>query len=150
MAFDIGGTVAYVKRLLEATDLFNEVLIGRLTSPTGEGPSATIYAESLRVVELTLNTAIELHTLKVRIYRARYSEGDDTRELEALTLVGQVIDLLYGKLALDGSPRNIDIGGQYGTPIEIVWVDQDEAQGTYHIADLSLPLIADNATALAL
>ena len=151
MAFALGTTMTYIQTLLTtAPKLFTNVYVGNAPEVPGEGPNAVIKVESVRVPEVTLNTPTEVHTVKVRIYRARYTQGEQAQELASITLVGNVTDRLYGALSLGGTPRNIDVAGQYGTPLEVSWMEATEAESEYHIADITLPLIADNATEMEL
>jgi hypothetical protein len=148
MTSQIATTVRYVRDLLKDAEprLFRYVAIGRLTEGPGEGPSATVFPERRGIAELTLTNPIEIHQLKVRIFRAKYTSGDETREIESLDLVDAVADYLYENFTLDGGIRNIDLGGEHSGGFEIAWMDTDEGETTYHLADITLPLIVDSAT----
>jgi hypothetical protein len=149
MAWDVATTARLVQTHLEDSNLFFSVDIERPGQPRGEGPSATIEIVGMRVAETTLTYPIELHTLRVRLWRAMNTAGAEAVELERATLTSQVLDLFYGDFALGGNIRNVDVGGQYGEPLAASFVDEtlDDSNARYHIADITLPLIVDGATA---
>jgi len=145
MAFDITLTAQALQTHLQGSDLFASVDIGRPNSPVGDGPSARITIDSMRVVDTVLNAAIELHVLKVKIYLGAYSFGEQSRELQASTLTSEVLDLLYEDFTLGGRVRNVDIGGQYGS-IEVDFVDEETTDQPTHVADITVPIIVDSST----
>lgn len=128
--------------------LFYEVEIARPITPVGEGPVASIHVDAMRVVEVTLSTAIELHTLRIRIYQAAHTQALETRETEAARLVNEVMDLLYEDFTLGGRARNVDVAGQYGAGLSATFGPDDIDGAPYHVADIVLPIIVDSATAL--
>lgn len=148
MAFDIAATCRAIQTHLVDSELFFKADISRPIHPVGVGPTATIQGESMRVVAVT-TTAIELHVVKVRIWRARDSSGEEVRELEAMELTTQVLDLFYGDITLGAGIRNVDIAGEYGDGIVVSFEDDDIETAPYHVADITLPLVVDSATVLA-
>lgn len=155
MSFDIEASARVVQealRALEAADgeaVFFSVEIATPEHPVGVGPSATIAGESMKVVSLTLTNAIELHVLKVTLWRAQNSIGEEARELEAMRIASQVMDLFYGDFQLGGNIRAIDVGGIHSGGLEVSFEPREIENAPYHIADITLPLIVDSATALA-
>ena len=148
MAFDIEATARVVQDALKDSRLFFSVEIARPGQPVGEGPSATISGESMRVVSTTLTNAIELHTLKVTLWRAMNTAGEEARELEAMTLASQVMDLFYEDFQLGGNIRAVDVGGIHSGGLEVDFTERNIDAAPYHIADITLPLIVDSATAM--
>jgi len=146
--FDITDTARVVQNALKDSHLFFSVEIARPGQPVGEGPSATICGESMRVVSLTLTNAIELHTLKVTLWRAMNTAGEEARELEAMTLASQVMDLLYTDFQLGGNIRAVDVGGINSGGLEVSFEDRNIEAAPYHIVDITLPLIVDSTTAM--
>jgi hypothetical protein len=149
VAFNIRSTIAVIKDALVDSGLFFSVEIARPGHPVGEGPSATIHGESMRVVGTTLTNPIEVHVLKVRIWRAMNTLGDQERELEAMTLTSQVLDLLYGDFTLGAGIRAVDVAGIHGDTLAASFTDDNIETAQYHIADITVPLIVDSATAFA-
>ena len=153
MAFDIDTTAKLVQTNLKALKdssnrpLFFSVEIARPGQPVGEGPSATIHGESVRVVETTLTNPIELHTLHVVLWRAMNTSGEQARELEAMTLAGTVMDYIYGDFTLGAGVRAVDVGGIYGSGFEASFEPGNIEAAEYHVADITVPLIVDSSTA---
>ena len=148
MSFDAAATMNAVKaHLTDASpELFFAVEIARPVTPVGEGPTASIHVESMSVVETTLVRAIELHLLKVRVYQAAHTQALETRETEAARIVSEVMDLLYEDFTLGGRVRNVDVAGQYGTPLGATFGPDEIGEAEYHVADITLPIIVDSAT----
>lgn len=152
MAFNVTATMRAVEtHLKEAEDadgnrILKTVSIRRTRNALPTGPSAAISVESARVVEATLQTAIELHQLRVRLFRASNIRAEETIVTNSADLVSQVFDLFYEDLTLGGRVRNIDVAGQYGAGLEVRWDDEVIAETDYYVADILLPLIVDSET----
>ena len=156
MAFDIAASAVVVQDALRAMttdgrDTFASVEIERPGIPRGEGPSATIQFNGMRVVGTTLTNPIEVHNLTVRLWRAQNTAGGQSKELEATQITSQVLDMLYGDFTLGAGIRAVDVAGIYGDSIEARFEDEDiptaGGNASYHIADITVPLIVDSATA---
>lgn len=146
MAFDITDTAEVVRLHLEGSELFWRADIAYPTSPPPEGPYAAVYPESMRVVGTTLTNPMELHTLKIRLYRAPYTLDDSERVLESARIASQVAALLYADFTLGAGIRNIDLG-QYSSGLSVEFTDEETANTPYHVADITLPLVVDPDTA---
>jgi hypothetical protein len=152
MSFDVTATMRAVETHLKDAEnadgnaLFKGVSIRRTRSALPTGPSAAISVESARVVETTLTNAIELHQLRVRLFRASNIRSEETTVTQSADLVSQVFDLFYGDITLGGRVRNIDVGGQYSSGLEVRWDEEMVAETDYYVADISLPLIVDSET----
>jgi hypothetical protein len=149
MAFDITATCESLKAAIEGTALFSGADITDPTRPTEEGPYAAIYPLSMSTVSTVLNAAIELHVIKVKLFYNPWAENEQERVLKAARLASQVADLFYGDFTIGGSVRNIDIGGQYSSGIEVDFTEVDTRESDAHVADITLPIIVDSATVFA-
>lgn len=148
MAFDIDATCVAVQAwLVDSSIEFQDVSIRHPETVVAAGPVACIYPQSMRVVETTLTNPIELHVIKLNLYRAKFTVDDEERVLEAPRLASQVADLVYEDFTLGGRVRNVDIGGQYGEGFSVEFTDEDIQETTYHTAVITLPLIVDSGTA---
>lgn len=148
--FDSTATMEALRDALRlaSPELFFAVEIARPVTPVGEGPTASIHVEQLRVAETTLVTTIELHVLHIRIYQSAHTSALETRETEAARLVNEVMDILYEDFTLGGRVRNIDVAGQYGTPLGAVFGPDEIEAAPYHVADITIPIIVDSTTLL--
>lgn len=155
MAFDFATVLETVRNHLEgATDangqpLFATALIGEPNGPEPAGASARVTVRSAEVVSTTLTHAIELHTLNVRLYRGEYVSDEQVREVDTAVFVSRVMDLFYGDFTLGAGIRNIDIGGQHSSGLSVEFTTDETREATYHVADITLPLIVDSATTFA-
>lgn len=146
MAFDISATAEVVRLHLEASELFWRAEIAYPTSPPPEGPYAAVYPISMQVVGTTLTNPIELHTLRIQLYRAPYTLDDSERVLESARIASQVAALLYADFTLGANARNIDLG-QYSSGVNVEFTDEDTANTPYHVANITLPIVIDPDTA---
>ena len=146
-AFDITSTARAIQTHLQGSGLFYSVDIGRPSQPPGEGPSATIHGDSYRVLHVTSHP-VEQHVLKVRIYRAQHTLGDESKELEAMTVTGSVMALFFGDFTLGANIRNVDVAGEFGVELSAQFTDDDVAGASYHITEITIPLVVDNTTVL--
>lgn len=153
MAYDITTAANTLKAALEAlTDgngdaLFYEVLVGTGHTQPGEGPSARITFGPMQVAETTLTHPIELHDIIVQVFLQSYSFDEDDRALKASALAAEVASSVYADFTLGGTCRNVDIGGQYSSGVEVDIVDEDVSEAAYHVANITIPIIVDNTTA---
>lgn len=148
MAFNITATAQALQTHLKDSRLFSDVEIGTPNSPPGEGPVARIAFTSMFVAETTLTTAIEVHVLEVAVYLGSYVYGEQSRELQSSILVSNVMDYLYEDFTLGGAVRNVDVGGQYGTGLEVEFEDEEIVEQSARVARISVPVIVDSATSL--
>ena len=147
--FDIASTCRAVQAHLRDSDLFASVEIERPLEPPGEGPSATIHCESMRVAETTLQSAIEVHVLAVRIYQGQFADGREVTEIQGAELVSKVLDLFYEDFTFGARVRAVDVAGMYGTGLSASWTDEDVSEQPVHLAEITLPIIVDSATSFA-
>ena len=146
MAFDITTSMEVMQTALVGSDLFRGVDIRHVDTAPPAGPYAALEPVSMSVVSTTLTSAIEVHVVKVALYLAPFLQDQQNRVLKASILTSQVADLFYGDFTLGGNVRNIDIAGQYGTPLEVEFVDVETADVPTHVANITVPLIVDSGT----
>lgn len=148
-SFDVTATCLAIQTALQALNLFIAVDVTRQTSPPLDGPYATIWPASAKVVEVTLTRTVELHTLTVRLYRNQWSQDEQERVLESPRLAAQVMDVFVGDFDLGSNIRNVDVGGQYGAALTVDFTDELTAMTPTHVADITVGLIVDGATNFA-
>ena len=150
MAFNIKTTLSAIASHVSRTGYAGDVQIGEpVNAPEAtDKVFAAIFMNSATVVELTLGTTIELHTVTLRIMkRAPIGAGDDSGAVveELALVVSQVSSNLIGEFDLGGTIRAIDVGGQYGEGISATWGYATIAQTVFRVVDISLPLIVDDS-----
>lgn len=148
-SFDVTSTCEAIQTALQALNLFIAVDVTRITSPPPEGPYATVWPVSAKVVEVTLSRTVELHSLMIRLYRNPYGQDDQERVLESPRLAAQVMDVFVGDYVFGTTIRNVDIGGQYGEALAVTFTDEITALTPTHVADITVSLIVDGGTDFA-
>lgn len=149
MAFDVKSTLRSVESYLQASGYHAAgVQIGEPKQPPQTGFSAAVFMSHVGVATLTLTTTIELHVATVRVYRDMLAEPQENVELDMAVIVSKVMSDLAGEYDLGATIRNVDIGGQYGTPLSARWGYLDVSGVMYRIADITLPLIVDDSATL--
>ena len=154
MAFNIKNTLGAIESHISSTGYVSNVQVGEPVSPPDANDKifGAIFMNSANVVELSLGTTIELHSVTVRLHRrAAFGQGDNAGEVEeemALAL-SQISSNLIGEFDLGGTLRAIDIAGQYGSALTATWGYVTIAQTMFRIVDLVLPLIVDDSATTA-
>lgn len=152
-AFDVATTLDTIQTALKAMSpsRFGErVFIGN--PPTGVLPAgftAVITMDGARVVETTLATTIEVHTARVRIYRAQAEAANEDDGKLRYRIIPEVMDLFKGDFSLGGTIRAIDWGGQYGTTPGVEYEEEVIAEKPYWASHLVVPFIVDTTATLA-
>lgn len=154
MAWDVSTTMTALKTTLEgAVDSdgaprFKRVEIGYPLAPPPVGPSAYIAWTGIVTPELRMNRSVEVHMLSVRLFQAPFTNALQTIEIAGAQLVGAVADLLYADFTLGAAVRNIDFGGRYGEGFSAERDLSAVEEIPYYVADLTIPVVVDSATAL--
>lgn len=146
MSFEPSDTLDAIRDALQGMEpkRFVQVLIGNPPQKAlPAGFTAVITMDAMRVHQLTLAAAIELHTVRVRIYRAMLEAADEDDGKLRYRIVPEVMDLLKGDFTLGGRVRAIDWGGAAGQVPEVAFEDEEVAGKRYWTAHLVLPLIVD-------
>ena len=154
MAFNIKNTLDAIASHISRTGYVNDVVIGEPVSPPDAMDSiqGAIYMVSANVVDLTLTTTTEIHTVQVRLYlRAAFGQGDDAGavEQELAIALSQISSNLIGEFDLGGTTRAIDIAGQYGTGMTATWGYISISNVMFRTVDLVVPIIVDGSATQA-
>lgn len=147
MSFDPTATLETIQTHVRSlTDYFAEERVFIGTPPDAvlpTGLTAVIGMESMSVATTTLVSTVELHVVRIRIYRAKASGSTNAIELQRDKVIPALLDVLKGDFTLGGGIRNIDWGGQYGIVPRVDFEDEEIADAPYWTAHLVLPLIVD-------
>lgn len=147
MSFDPTATLQAIQAHVRSlTSYFapERVFIG--TPPDAvlpEGMCAVIGMESMSVATTTLVSTVELHVVRIRIYRAKASGSTYDIELQRDKAIPALFDALKADFQLGGGIRNIDWGGQYGITPRVDFEEEEIADKPYWTAHVTLPLIVD-------
>lgn len=152
MTYDVEPTLRFVKELLEQLEPKRFVQV-RIGSPPKavlpEGFNAVIsLAEERPTGETTLETTIDLHVLRVGIYRAQAAAADEAVELLRARIANEVLDALKGDYTLGGTVRNVSFG-QYGQVPTVEYDEEEIAGKPYWTTRLLVPLIVDSDVVMA-
>lgn len=152
MAFDIRPTLQALQSVLKQDGYFAQVFIGEPKSPPVDQMTAAIQMMEILPTQVTLGTDIEVHTLQVRVYRNAMGEAnagggpDEAIEYETAQAVSKVLSDLAGGFTLGGKVRAVDWNGEEGgLKVAAKWGHLDVGGTMFRVADITVPLIVDDA-----
>ena len=148
MAFNIRATLQAVASFVQANGHFSKVEIGEPKNPPSEQMSAAIIADSVFIVSLTLSKTVEVHTAIIRLYMNMLQEPTSDIEFKMARAVSKISLDLLGDFDLGGTIRNVDAAGQHGEPLTTKWGYSLVGGTMFRTADMSVPLIVDDAHTL--
>lgn len=150
--FNIKETLNVMKSHLLGTGLFSgNVQIGEpKTAPTSD-LSATILMTRVRVAIVSLTEAREIHEVRIRIYKNMIQDPQEKIEFDIANAASIIMSRLYTDFDLGETTNDIDVGGWYGTPInvEFGYVSIGGDNKLYRIADIDFSIIIDSNELLA-
>ena len=152
MAYDIKATLDQVLTHLLASGYAGQALILEPKSPpSGAGITCALWMTSTGVVQIMAGrNTVEVHTVNVRLYRNMLSEPQEAIELELAQAASELLADFIGEYDLGANIRNVDVAGQFGTPIGTQWGYVQISGVMFRIVDITLPLVVDgSATAVA-
>lgn len=149
MPFAVQTTLQNIESYLAASGYFQSTQVGEPKKPPEAEFSASVFMSRVSVVELTLNSTIEVHVPTVRIYRQMFAEPEENIEFDLGRIISQVSSDLLGEYDLGATIRNVDAGGQHGTPLSAQWGYLDVGGTMFRIVDMTVPLIVDDSATLA-
>ena len=149
MAFDVANTLTRLLTYLSASGHVGQAQIGERKQPIGVKLAADVWMQRAGVVSTTLGTTIELHVVIIRLYRDAFSEPSGDIEKELGAAASNIISDLLGEFDLGATIRNVDAGGQYGTPVGVEWGHVEIGGKMHRVADVTLGLIVDDAHTFA-
>lgn len=147
--FDILPTMRSVQSKAAESGYFHTVELGEpKSSLQGHGMEAYIWMDSVAVAGTTLNYAIEIHTVTLRLYMPMLTGDTLEDEVEMDAAVNQVKRNLAADFDLGGTVRNVDFAGQHSGGLESVTGFVDLSGTQYRIVDITLPVIVDDIAEL--
>lgn len=148
MPFNVKSTLEKVQSYLQASGHVVRAQISEPKQPPGERIMAAVYMGTVSVAQLTLQTTIELHVVRVRLYMNMLREAGDEIEFGLAQALSEISADLLGDYDLGATVRNVDVGGIYGTPLSATWGYVDVGGTMYRVVDITLPLIVDDSATL--
>lgn len=151
MPFDIRTSLRAIESHLLRNGYFGSgVQIGEPKAPPSAPLSAVVFMAEVAVVQLTLVSTIERHSVVVRIYKNMLAEPQENIELEMALVVSKVMSDLAGEYDLGATVRNVDIGGQHGAALSARWGYASVSGVMYRVVDIFVGLIVDGSASLAI
>ena len=152
--FDITSSMQAVQSHLMATGYFQGgVLIGEPKAPVAEFTAGVMLgSDAIQVVALTLGAPIERHGILVRIYYPINFDvdSDEQVELRITQLTSDTMKSIVEDFQLGGTAiRNVDLGGEHGTPLSAQAGFLQIADTQHRIVDITVPLIVDDVATTA-
>ena len=148
MAFNIKATIQSINSFLRAGGYVSQASVGEPKSPPTEYVSASVIMDSFSVVSLTLGTTIELQSVTIRLYLNMLMEPTEEVEYKLAEVASQIGSDLLGDYDLGASIRNVDVGGQHGSPLRAQWGYVDLGGTMFRVVDIFVPLIVDDSATL--
>ena len=149
MAFNIKSTIEAISSFLQAGGYIEKEGVGEPKSPPAEELSASVFMDSVGVVELTLGTTIEIHTVNIRLYMKMLQEPTEQVEYKLAEVVSDIGSDLLGDYDLGATIRNVDAGGSKGSAMRAQWGYLDLGGTMFRVVDLFVPLLVDDSASLA-
>lgn len=149
MAFHVKSSLQAIASYMKAKGYIRKVDVGEPKNPPAENISACVFMDSAGVVELTLNSTIELHVVIARIYMNIDQEPVDRLEKEIARTVSRIKNDLAGEYDLGATIRQVDVGGEYGTPLNAEMGYIELGGITFRTADVQIPLVVDDSATLS-
>lgn len=144
MAFNPEPALRVLKAHLEGMDRFVKVQIG--PPPTSVGPAGfhaiLTVGEGGPTGESVLDAPIELHALRILIYRAQAAAASEADALARFLIPPEVEALIRADYTLGGTVRNVSYG-EYGASISWEFGDEEIASKSYWTAHIDVPVIVD-------
>lgn len=112
----------------------------------GKGLTAAIWPLSITPLPLAsgLNVTSALVVFTGRSYMNMHTEPNDMIDVWMLRANSNLMRAFSGDFTLGGLIRNVDLLGNFGTPLSLVsgYLDQDKAK--FRIIDLTIPCVVND------
>lgn len=145
---------------LDITTIFNRVQEHALTSgwftdvngeepkspPDTDGLTAAVWVQDIQPAtggSGLISTTIRL-TLTVRLYAGLYTEPGDAIDPRLMQALDVLLRSYSGDFDLDGTIREVDLLGQFGTPLSAKAGYLVQSGTEYRVMDITLPLIVND------
>ena len=146
VAFDPTATLQYIEQYANTTGYFTAVQIGEPKGAIEFDMAASIFMEAISVVETTLVSPIELHSVTFRVYRNMLAEPISEAETQVSTAVSEFLKSVFANFTLGSTTRCVDVAGQYGSGVGATWGYIDVSGVMHRVCDIALPVIVDESS----
>jgi hypothetical protein len=92
-----------------------------------------------------LNVASALLTLSVEVYCSMLQDPQDTIDTQINDSVDDLLALFVGGFTLGGLVRNVDVPGQFDSPLSWAFGHKDLSKQAVRAAQIILPLVINDA-----
>lgn len=146
MALDIQGMTDAMQSHAMELGIFERTNAHEPKAAPGNGLSWALWAQSVAPARgssgLASTTAVLL--FRVRLYQPMVSEPQDGIDPAVLGAVDLLINTYSGDFDLGGLVRNVDLLGQYGTPLGARAGYVTIGNTPYRIMDIDVPLVVND------
>lgn len=126
--------------------LFEKVNVHEPKSQPGNGMTAAVWVDHIQPVAQAsgLNSTSVLVGFTFRIYQSAFTEPQDAIDPNVMVAVDTLLDKFSGNFTLGGVAREIDLLGEFGTPLsaQAGWLNIDGK--IFRIMDVNLPVVIND------
>jgi hypothetical protein len=130
-----------------ATGMFNTpVLEHEPVAEPGNGLTAAVTADRISPAPIASGLAATsvLLLLGVRLYTPLHSEPRDATDITLSDAVDALLVSYIGGFTLGGLVRDVDVNGEFGTPLEAVYGYVDFNGAFYRVATITVPVVVND------
>ena len=126
-----------------ASGMFNAVLDHEPVTEPGNGLTAAITADRISPAPAASGLAATsvLLLLGARIYTPLHSEPRDATDITLSDAVDALLASYIGGFTLGALVRDVDVNGEFGTPLEAVYGYVDFNGALYRVATITIPVV---------
>jgi hypothetical protein len=126
--------------------LFEKVNIHEPKSQPGNGMTAAVWVEQIQPIAQAsgLNSTSVLVLFTFRIYQSAFAEPQDMIDPNVMRAVDTLLEQYSANFTLSGTVREIDLLGEFGTPLsaQAGWLNVDGK--IFRIMDVNLPVLIND------
>lgn len=146
MALGVVGITAAVQSHAQALGLFDVVTLHEPKSKPEAGLTCAIWADKIGPASGSsgLDSTTALVVMAVRLYTPMLQQPYDAIDSDMLAAVDALMGAYSGDLTLSGQLREVDLLGQFGTPLsaQAGYINQDSK--IFRIMTITLPLVVND------
>lgn len=146
MTLGVAGITASVQSHAETLGLFETVNLHEPKSKPGTGLTCAIWADKIGPASGSsgLASTSVLVVFAVRLYTPMLQQPYDAIDPNMLSAVDALMGAYSGVFTLEGQVREVDLLGEFGTPLsaQAGYITQDGK--LYRVMTLSLPLVVND------
>lgn len=135
-----------VQSHVQKLGLFDTVNLHEPKSKPGNGLTCAIWADSVKPLASAsgLASTTGLVTLALRVYTSMLQQPFDAIDPNMVSAVDKLVAAFSGAFTLEGNVRNVDLLGEFGTPLstQAGYINQDGK--LMRVMTLTVPLVVND------